>query len=107
MFNEIGDMMKQAKNAKAELEQAKRDIEQAEVGGEAGAGRVKIVMTGRHRVKKLTLDPALLKDDKDMLEDLIVSAVNDASRRVNELSQSKMSNLVSGMGLPAGFKLPF
>ena len=75
--------------------------------GESGAGLVKITMTGRHDVKSVSIDRTLIGDDKDMLEDLIAAAVNDANRRVENMTQEKMSGLTAGMELPAGMKLPF
>ena len=78
-----------------------------EVEGAAGAGLVKVIMTGKHDVKRVTIDPALLADDKDMLEDLVAAAVNDAVRKVENLTQEKMSAATAGLPLPPGFKLPF
>jgi DNA-binding YbaB/EbfC family protein len=78
-----------------------------EVEGQAGAGMVKVVMTGRHDVKRVSIDPSLMSEDKDMLEDLIAAAVNDAVRRVEAATQEKMGGLTSGLGLPPGMKLPF
>ena len=103
----IGDIMKQAQQVQENLQKKQEEIANAEVSGESGAGMVKIVMTGRHDVKRVEIDPALLKDDKEMLEDLIAAAVNDANRRVEKLSQDKMSDLTAGLNLPAGMKLPF
>jgi DNA-binding YbaB/EbfC family protein len=78
-----------------------------EVEGQAGGGMVKVVMTGRHDVKRVTIAPTLLAEDKDMLEDLVAAAMNDAVRKVEAASQQKMAGLTSGMPLPPGFKLPF
>jgi DNA-binding YbaB/EbfC family protein len=78
-----------------------------EVEGEAGGGMVKVVMTGRHDVKRVTIAPTLLSEDKDMLEDLVAAALNDAVRKVEAASQQKMAGLTAGMPLPPGFKLPF
>lgn len=79
-----------------------------EVTGEAGGGMAKVVMTGKHEVRRVTLDPALIGgDDKDMLEDLIAAAVNDAVQKVERMSQEKMSKLMGGMNLPPGMKMPF
>jgi DNA-binding YbaB/EbfC family protein len=103
----IGDIMKQAQQVQENLQKKQEEIANTEVSGESGAGMVKIVMTGRHDVKRVEIDPALLKDDKEMLEDLIAAAVNDANRRVEKLSQDKMSDLTAGLNLPAGMKLPF
>lgn len=103
----IGDMMKQAQQVQENLQKTQNEIANAEVTGEAGAGMVKVVMTGRHDLKRVDIDPLLLKDDKEMLEDLIAAAVNDANRKVEKMSQDKMSNIAAGLELPAGFKLPF
>lgn len=103
----IGDIMKQAQQVQENLQKKQEEIANTEVSGESGAGMVKIIMTGRHDVKRVEIDPALLKDDKEMLEDLIAAAVNDANRRVEKLSQDKMSDLTAGLNLPAGMKLPF
>ncbi len=103
----IGDIMKQAQQVQENLQKTQDEIANTEVNGESGAGMVKIVMTGRHDVKRVEIDPSLMKDDKEMLEDLIAAAVNDANRRVEKLSQDKMSNLTAGLNLPAGMNLPF
>ena len=89
------------------LQKKQEEIANTEVSGESGAGMVKIVMTGRHDVKRVEIDSSLMNDDKEMLEDLIAAAVNDANRRVEKLSQDKMSDLTAGLNLPAGMKLPF
>ena len=103
----IGDIMKQAQQMQEGMQKAQEEIAKMEVTGESGAGLVKITMTGKHDVKNVIIDPKLLGDDKDMLEDLIAAAVNDANRRVENMTQEKMSGLTAGMNLPAGMKLPF
>ncbi len=103
----IGDIMKQAQQMQEGMQKAQEEIANMEVTGESGAGLVKITMTGKHDVKNVIIDPTLLGDDKDMLEDLIAAAVNDANRRVENMTQEKMSGLTAGMNLPAGMKLPF
>lgn len=103
----LGNMMKQAQQMQENIEKAQKELAEAEVTGEAGAGLVKIVMNGRHDVKRVEIDPELMKDDKEMVEDLVAAAVNDANRRVEQMTQDRMSDLTSGMGLPAGMKLPF
>ncbi len=103
----IGDIMRQAQQVQENLQKTQEEIANAEVIGESGAGMVKVVMTGRHDLKRVDIDPVLIKDDKEMLEDLIAAAVNDANRKVEKLSQDKMSNLTAGLELPAGMKLPF
>jgi DNA-binding YbaB/EbfC family protein len=99
--------MKQAQQMQDNLKKAQEEIAAMEVEGQAGAGMVKVTMTGRHDVKRVSIDPSLMGDDKDMLEDLIAAAVNDAVRRVETVTQEKMGGLTSGFGLPPGMKLPF
>ena len=103
----LGNIMKQAQQMQENMQKAQEEIAKLEVTGESGAGLVKITMTGRHDVKSVSIDPTLICDDKDMLEDLIAAAVNDANRRVENMTQEKMSGLTAGMELPAGMKLPF
>ena len=102
-----GNMMKQAMALQANMKKAQEEIAALEVEGQAGAGMVKVIMTGRHDVKRVSIDPSLMGDDKDMLEDLIAAAINDAVRRVETVTQEKMGGLTSGFGLPPGMKLPF
>lgn len=103
----FGNIMQQAQKMQEELQKVQDVIANTEVTGESGAGLVKVVMTGRHDIKHIEIDPGLLSDDKEMLEDLLAAAVNDANRRVDTMTQEKMSAFTSGMGLPAGMKLPF
>ena len=103
----IGDLMKQAQQLQEQMQKAQEKIANIEVTGEAGAGLVKVVMTGRHDVKRVTIDPAVLKEDKEILEDLLAAAVNDAVRRVEENNRDMMSGLTQGMNIPGGFKMPF
>ncbi len=103
----LNNIMKQAQQMQENMQKAQEEIARLEVTGESGAGLVKITMTGKHDVKKVTIDPSLLGDDKDMLEDLIAAAVNDANRSLENMTQKKMSSLTAGMDLPAGMKLPF
>lgn len=107
----IGDLVKQAQQMQEQmqeqLKQAQQELANLEITGEAGAGMVKVVMNGRHDVRRVQIDPSLMSDDREMLEDLIAAAINDAVHRVEAQSQSKMSNVTAGMNLPAGFKLPF
>jgi DNA-binding YbaB/EbfC family protein len=107
MKGQLAGLMKQAQQMQENLKKAQEEIAAMEVEGQAGAGMVKITMTGRHDVKRVSIDPSLMGDDKDMLEDLIAAAVNDAVRRVETLTQEKMGGLTSGFGLPPGMKLPF
>ena len=101
------NIMQQAQKMQEDLQKAQKEIASMEVTGESGAGLIKVTMTGRHDVKRVNIDPSLMNDDKEMLEDLLAAAVNDANRRVEQMMQEKMSGLATGMGLPAGFKLPF
>jgi DNA-binding YbaB/EbfC family protein len=98
--------MKQAQAVQENMKKAQEAIAAMEVEGEAGAGLVKVVMTGRHDVRRVTIDPSLLGEDKDMLEDLVAAAFNDAVRRAEATTQEKMGGLTAGMPLPPGFKLP-
>ena len=107
MKGQLAGLMKQAQQMQENLKKAQEEIAAMEVEGQAGAGMVKVTMTGRHDVKRVNIDPSLMGDDKDMLEDLIAAAVNDAVRRVESVTQEKMGGLTSGFGLPPGMKLPF
>jgi nucleoid-associated protein EbfC len=89
------------------MQRAQAEIANLEVTGEAGGGMAKVIMTGKHEVRRVTLDPSLVGDDKDMLEDLIAAAINDAVQKVERASQAKMSALMGGMNLPPGMKMPF
>lgn len=103
----IGQLMKQAQQMQANMQKAQEELAKVEVVGESGGGMVKVVMTCKHDVKRVTIEDALIGDDKDMLEDLIAAAVNDAVRKVEETTKEKMAGLTAGLGLPAGLKLPF
>ena len=107
MKNQLAGLMKQAQQMQDNMEKAQEELAQTQVEGQAGAGLVRVVMTCRHDVKRVTIDPSLLDEDKDMLEDLLAAAVNDAVRRVEATTQEKMSGLTMGMPMPPGFKLPF
>ena len=107
MMNNMGDMMKKAQKMQEEMQKAQEENAKAEVTGEAGAGLVKVTMNGRHDVRKVDIDSSLMTEEKDILEDLLAAAVNDAVRRVEENQKEKMSGMMSGMGLPPGFKMPF
>lgn len=98
----MGNMMKQAQQMQANMEKAQQELALMEVTGQAGGGMVKIIMTGKHDVKRVSIEDALFQDDKEMLEDLIAAAVNDAVRQVEKTSQDRMAGL-----MPAGMKLPF
>jgi DNA-binding YbaB/EbfC family protein len=103
----LGDLMKQAQQMQERVQKLQEEVAKAEVTGESGAGMVKITMTGRHDVRKVDIDSSLLAEDKDVLEDLIAAAMNDAVRRAEKNQQEKMSELTAGIPLPPGFKLPF
>lgn len=103
----MNDLMKQAQALQQRMQDMQRQLADAEVTGESGAGLVKVVMTGRHDVKRVSIDDSVLREDKEMLEDLLAAAVNDAVRKVEQRSQEQMSSMTAGMGLPAGFKMPF
>ena len=99
--------MKQAQQMQDNLKKAQDELASVEVEGQSGAGLVKVVMTCKNDVKRVTIDPSLLADDKDMLEDLVAAAFNDAVRRAEATSQERMSKLTAGMPLPPGMKFPF
>lgn len=103
----LGNIMKQAQQMQENMKAMQEQLASIEIEGQSGAGMVKVVMTCRHDVKRVSIDPSLLGDDKEMLEDLIAAAVNDAVRRVETTAQEKMGSLTGGLGLPPGFKLPF
>lgn len=103
----IGDLMKQAQQMQANMQKMQEDLALAEVKGEAGAGLVSVVMSGRHDVKRVTIDDSLMSEDKEMLEDLLAAAVNDAVRKVESQNREQMQKMTAGMGIPADFKMPF
>jgi len=107
MMNGMGDLMKKAQQMQEDMKKAQEEIAKAEVTGEAGAGLVKITMNGRHDVRNVDIDSSLMSEDKDVLEDLIAAAINDAVRRIEANQKDKMSGMMSGMGLPPNFKMPF
>ena len=103
----IAGLMKQAQQMQENMKKAQEQLATIEDEGQSGAGLVKVVMTCKHDVRRVSIDPSLLADDKDMLEDLVAAAVNDAVRRVEATVQEKMSGFTSGLNLPPGMKLPF
>jgi hypothetical protein len=103
----LGNMMKQAQQMQQNMQKAQAELASVEVEGQAGSGMVKVTMTCGHEVRRVSLDDSLLSDDKEMLEDLIVLALNDAMKKAEETSQQRMSGFTAGMGLPPGMKLPF
>jgi nucleoid-associated protein EbfC len=107
MKGQLAGLMKQAQAMQDNLKRAQEELAQIEVEGQSGAGLVKVTMTCKHDVKRIVIDPSLLADDKDMLEDLLAAAFNDGVRRAEEQSQEKMGKLTAGMPLPPGMKFPF
>ena len=103
----LGGMMKQAQQMQENMQKAQEELANMEVTGKAGGGMVEVTMTGRHDVRRVSIDDSLLGEDKDMLEDLVAAAVNDAVQQVEKTSQEKMSGMMGGMSLPPGMKLPF
>ena len=103
----IGNIMKQAQMMQERMQKMQEELANMEVVGESGAGLVKVTMTGSHSVRRVAIDPSLMADDQEMLEDLIAAAFNDAVRRVEEQNKSKMGDITGGMQLPPGFKMPF
>ena len=107
MKNQLAGLMKQAQAMQDNLKKAQEELATIEVTGESGAGLVKVTMTCKHDVKRVAIDPSLLADDKDMLEDLVAAAFNDAVRRVESTTQEKMGKLTAGMPQIPGMKFPF
>jgi len=107
MKSGLAGLMKQAQKMKGDFEDAQKELADLEVIGESGGGMVKVFMTGRHDVRRVDIDPTLVSQDKEMLEDLVAAAVNNAVRKVEKTSQEKFSGLAGGLGLPDGLKLPF
>ncbi|MFT6413268.1 MAG: DNA-binding YbaB/EbfC family protein [Glaciecola sp.] len=103
----MGNMMKQAQQMQEKMKQAQDELATLEVTGESGAGLVKVIMSCNHNVRRIDIDASLMEDDKEMIEDLVAAATNDAVRRVAEMSQEKMGSVTGGMNLPPGFKMPF
>ncbi len=107
MIGQFGDIMKQAQQMQEQMQKLQAELANVEVIGESGAGMVSVTMSGRHDVKRVKIDDSLMSEDKEVLEDLLAAAVNDAVRRVEQANQDKMGGLTSGLNLPPGFKLPF
>lgn len=103
----IGNLMRQAQQMQDNMKKLQGELAAMEIEGQAGSGMVKVVMSGRHEVRRVVIDPRLLADDREMLEDLIAAAVNDAARRVEAMTQEKMAGVTAGLPLPPGMKLPF
>ena len=107
MKNQLAGLMKQAQAMQDNLKRAQEELARTEVEGQSGAGLVKVTMTCRHDVKRVAIDSSLVGEDRDMLEDLVAAAVNDAVRRAEKVKDEKMAGLTGGMPLPPGFNLPF
>lgn len=103
----IGNLMKQAQQLQANVQKAQAEIAALEVTGEAGGGMVKVTINGRHEARRVQIDPSVPLDDREMVEDLVAAAFNDAVHRLEAVTQERMSGLMGGMSLPAGLKLPF
>ena len=107
MKNQLAGLMKQAQQMQDNMKKAQEQLAAIEVEGQSGAGLVKVLINCRNDVRRVSIDPSLLADDKDMLEDLVAAAVNDALRKAEQTSQEKMSSVTAGLPLPPGFKMPF
>ncbi|SDI74435.1 YbaB/EbfC family nucleoid-associated protein [Billgrantia gudaonensis] len=103
----MGNLMKQAQEMQEKMQQAQEEVARAEVTGEAGAGMIKVTMNGRHDVSKVDIDPSVMEEDKELLEDLLAAAVNDAVRKVEASTKERMEEATAGLNLPPGFKMPF
>jgi nucleoid-associated protein EbfC len=107
MKNALGNLMQQAQKMQDELKKTQDELALMQVLGESGGGLVSIVMTGKREARKVTIDPSLLGEDKDMLEDLVAAAINDAVNKVNKMKKEKMAELTAGLPIPPGFPMPF
>jgi DNA-binding YbaB/EbfC family protein len=107
MRGNIGQLMKQAQQMQENMRRMQEQLGSVEVEGQAGSGAVKVLMTCKHEVRRIAIDPALGAEDREMLEDLLTAAFNDAARKVDAAVAEKMGGMTAGLGLPPGFKLPF
>ncbi len=107
MKGALGDMMKKAQEMQENMQKAQKELASKEVTGESGGGLVKVLMRGTHEVNRITIDPSLIGDDREMLEDLIAAAINDAVHKVEKSNQQAMQEMTAGLNLPPGFKMPF
>lgn len=107
MKGQLAGLMKQAQQMQENMRRAQEELAKIDVEGESGAGMVKVTVSCRNEVRRIQIDPSLFEDDRDMLEDLVVAAVNDALRKAEQTAQEKMSGLTQGLPLPPGFKMPF
>lgn len=107
MKNALGNIMQQAQKMQDDVKKAQEELAAMQIQGESGGGLVSIVMTGKREVRKVTIDDSLMADDKDMLEDLVAAAINDAVHKVTKMKKEKMSEVTAGLPLPPGFQMPF
>lgn len=107
MKNALGNIMQQAQKMQEDVKKAQEELASMQIQGESGGGLVTVIMTGKREVRKISIDDSLLGDDKDMLEDLVASAVNDAVHKVSKMKKEKMADITAGMPLPPGFQMPF
>lgn len=107
MKNALGNIMQQAQKMQEDLKKAQEELNAMQIMGESGGGLVTILMTGKREARKVTIDPSLLGEDKDMLEDLVAAAINDAVNKVAKMKKEKMADVTAGLPLPPGFQLPF
>ena len=107
MKNPLGNIMQQAQKMQEDFKKAQEELEMQQILGESGGGLVTIVMTGKREVRKVTIDPSLVNEDKDMLEDLVAAAINDAVNKVAKMKKEKMASITAGLPIPPGFQMPF
>jgi nucleoid-associated protein EbfC len=107
MKNALGNIMQQAQKMQEDLKKAQQELEMMQVTGESGGGLVSIVMTGKREARKVTIDPSLVGEDKDMLEDMVAAAINDAVNKVGKMKKERMSEITAGLPIPPGFQMPF
>ena len=107
MKNALGNIMQQAQKMQEDLKKAQQELEMMQVTGESGGGLVTIVMTGKREARKVTIDPSLVGEDKDMLEDMVAAAINDAVNKVGKMKKERMSEITAGLPIPPGFQMPF
>ncbi len=107
MKNPLANIMQQAQKMQEDFKRAQEELEAMQVQGESGGGLVTIVMTGKREVRKVSIDPSLVGDDKDMLEDLVAAAINDAVHKVGKMKKEKMADITAGLPIPPGFQMPF
>lgn len=107
MKNALGNIMQQAQKMQEDLKKAQEELAMQQVLGESGGGLVTILMTGKREARKVTIDPSLVNEDKDMLEDLVAAAINDAVNKVSKMKKEKMASITAGLPIPPGFQMPF